>query len=169
VCDGLLFPWPFLNQRPERQTSSSAQMLTFRSCRRSISPQRRRTQRLYLAETIARGGLVGRMVPAGSCALGPAWRGVEEVTPEPGSSPRRLLCQRSKRLRELAFAFASQLRFHSCPSPVQKTRERSCRAVIQSAGQSKWLPLDHAARETASRLSSSSKMVPNAPGPLELR
>ena len=35
--------------------------------------------------------------------------------------------------------------------------------------ETEWLPLDHAARETASRLTISSNMVPSAPGSLELR
>jgi hypothetical protein len=35
--------------------------------------------------------------------------------------------------------------------------------------ETEWLPLDHAARETPSRLTSSSNIVPSAPWPLELR
>ena len=63
------------------------------------------------AATSSGSGLVGRKGSGRVCALGPARWGVEEVTPEPGSPPRRLPWRRSRRFRELRFASASLLPF----------------------------------------------------------
>jgi hypothetical protein len=70
-----------------------------------------------------------------------------------------------------AFAFAFRSRFGLLTCLARKGAKDLATPCCKGAGieEIEWLPLDHAARETPSRLTSSSNIVPSAPWPLELR